>query len=66
MNETGKPFSVENGPKKFKNVKHPAKNLALKILSLKVAAFIKWDLGNTDIFCFKILKDYCHHCVFDL
>lgn len=28
------------------NMKHPAKNIALKILSLKVAAFIKWNLGT--------------------
>lgn len=32
------------------NIKHPIKNMALKILSLKVAAFIKWDLSISYIF----------------
>ncbi|XP_044263221.1 integrator complex subunit 8 [Tribolium madens] len=35
------------------NVKQPAKNIALKILSLKVAAFIKWDLGQIRTLPFK-------------
>lgn len=27
-------------------IHHPAKNIAMKILSLKVAAFLNWNLGN--------------------
>lgn len=41
--ETGEIINIEpNGEKP----RHPAKNIALKILSLKIAAFLKWNLGG--------------------
>lgn len=41
--ETGEIINIEpNGEKS----RYPAKNIALKILSLKIAAFLKWNLGT--------------------
>ncbi|KAJ8928547.1 hypothetical protein NQ314_018885 [Rhamnusium bicolor] len=48
--ENGEIINVEpNGEKP----KHPAKNIALKILSLKVAAFLKWNLVHIRNLPFK-------------
>ncbi|KAL3287790.1 hypothetical protein HHI36_002253 [Cryptolaemus montrouzieri] len=45
--------SINNVDISQERPKHPAKNIALKLLSLKVAAYIKWDLGQIRLLPFK-------------
>ncbi|KAK9890977.1 hypothetical protein WA026_013315 [Henosepilachna vigintioctopunctata] len=45
--------NVNNVDLSVERPSHPAKNIALKLLSLKIAAYIKWNLGQIRLLPFK-------------